>query len=158
MKFFTFSLLIIAVVFTLGCAENRLDVVLDQLDRPTYEVVDDAAFCYDHLLSDLTYYYIILDKLCVDLMVTGKTLEELTVDTTISEILSDTDTYHGEYVELEAFVIAISNEGMVIADVNNDLTNDILVIIEDDTEYIASLTRGSKCDSTHYLKVGASVS
>ena len=144
MKLFTFSLLIIAVVFTLGCAENRLDVVLDQLDRPTYEVVDDAAFCYDQLLSDLTYYYIILDKVCVDLMVTGKTLEELTVDTTISEILSNTDAYHGEYVALEAFVIAISDEGMVIADVNNDLTNDILVIIEDGTEYIDSLTRGSK--------------
>jgi hypothetical protein len=144
MKLFTFSLLIIAVVFTLGCAENRLDVVLDQLDRPTYEVVDDAALCYDHLLGDLTYYYIALDKVCVDLMVTGKTLEELAVDTTVSEILSDTDTYHAEYVELEAFVIAINDEGMVIADVNNDLTNDTLVIIEDGTEYIDSLTRGSK--------------
>ena len=144
MKLFTFSLLIIAVVFTPGCAENRLDVVLDQLDRPTYEVVDDAALCYDHLLGDLIYYYIALDKVCVDLMVTGKTLEELAVDTTVSEILSDTDTYHAEYVELEAFVIAINDEGMVIADVNNDLTNDTLVIIEDGTEYIDSLTRGSK--------------
>ena len=144
MKLFTFSLLIIAVVFTLGCAENRLDVVLDQLDRPTYEVVDEAALCYDHLLGDLTYYYIALDKVCVDLMVTGKTLEELAVDTTVSEILSDTDTYQGEYVALEAFVIAISDAGMVIADVNNDLTNDILVIIEDGTEYINSLTRGNK--------------
>ena len=144
MKLFTFSLLIIAVVFTPGCAENRLDVVLDQLDRPTYEVVDDAALCYDHLLGDLTYYYIALDKVCVDLLVTGKTLEELAVDTTVSEILSDTDTYHAEYVELEAFVIAINDDGMVIADVNNDLTNDTLVIIEDGTEYIDSLTRGSK--------------
>ena len=144
MKFFTFSLLIIATVFTLGCAENRLDVVLNQLDRPTYEVVDDAALCYDRLLGDLTYYYIALDKVCVDLMITGKTLEELAVDTTVSEILSDTDTYHAEYVELEAFVIAINDEGMVIADVNNDLTSDILVIIEDGTEYIDRLTRGSK--------------
>ena len=144
MKLFTFSLLIIAVVFTLGCAENRLDVVLNQLDRPTYEVVDDAAFCYDHLLGDLTYYYIALDKVCVDLLVTGKTLEELAVNTTVSEILSDTDTYHAEYVELEAFVIALNDEGMVIADVNNDLTNDILVIIEEGTEYIDSLMRGSK--------------
>lgn len=144
MKFFTFLLLIIAAVFTIGCAENRLDVVLNQLDRPTYEVVDDAARCYHHLLGDLTYYYIALDKVCVDLMVTGKTLEELAVDTTVSEILSDTDTYHTEYVELEAFVIAINDDGMVLADVNNDLTNDILVIIEDSTEYIDSLTRGSK--------------
>ena len=144
MKLFTFSLLTIAVVFTLGCAENRLDVVLNQLDRPTYEVVDDAALCYDRLLGDLTYYYIALDKVCVDLLVTGKTLEELAVNTTVSEILSDTDTYHAEYVELEAFVIALNDEGMVIADVNNDLTNDILVIIENGTEYIDSLTRGSK--------------
>ena len=56
MKFFTFSLslLVIATVFTLGCAEDRLDVVLDQLDRPTYEVVDEVALCYDYLLGDLT--------------------------------------------------------------------------------------------------------
>ena len=144
MKLFTFSLLIIALAFTLGCAENRLDVVLNQLDRPTYEVVDDAALCYDHLLGDLTYYYIALDKVCVDLLVTGKTLEELAVDTTVSEILSDIDRYHAEYVEIEAFVIAINDEGMVIADVNNDLTSDILVIIEDGTEYIDRLTRGRK--------------
>lgn len=144
MKFFTFSLLLIAMVFTLGCAENRLDIVLDQLDRPTYEVVGEVAFCYDYLLSDLTSYYIALDKVCVDLLVTGKTLEELAVDTTISEIRSDTDTYHAEYVALEAFVIATSDEGMVIADVNNDLTDNTLVIIEDGTEYIGSLARGSQ--------------
>ena len=30
----------------------------------------------------------------------------------------------------------------LIADVNNDLTEDYLVIIEDGTEYIAALTRG----------------
>ena len=144
MRLFTFSLLVIATVFTLGCAESRLDVVLDQLDRPTYEVVDEVALCYDYLLGDLTQYYIALDKVCVDLLVTGKTLEELAVDTTISTILSDTDTYHAEYVELEAFVITINDDGMVIADVNNDLTSDVLIIIEDGTEYIDSLTRGSK--------------
>ncbi len=144
MKFFTFSLLVIATVFTLGCAEDRLDVVLDQLDRPTYEVVDEVALCYDYLLGDLTQYYIALDKVCVDLLVTGKTLEELAVDTTISEILSDTDAYHAEYVELEAFVIAVDEEGIVIADVNNDLTSDTLVIIDDGTGYIDNLTRGSQ--------------
>ena len=106
MKLFTFSLLVIATVFILGCAENRFDIVLDELDRPTYEVVGEVAGCYDYLLGDLTQYYIALDKVCVDLLVTRKTLEELTVDTTISTILSDTDTYHAEYVELEAFVIA----------------------------------------------------
>ncbi len=144
MKLFTFSLLVIATVFTLGCAEDRLDVVLDQLDRPTYEVVDEVAHCYDYLLGDLTQYYIALDKVCVDLLVTGKTLEELAVDTTISEILSDTDAYHAEYVELEAFVIAVNEEGIVIADVNNDLTSDTLVIIDDGTGYIDNLTRGSQ--------------
>ena len=115
------------------------------MDRPTYEVVDDAALCYDHLLGDLIYYYIALDKVCVDLMVTGKTLEELAVDTTVSEILSDTDTYHAEYVELEAFVIAINDEGMVIADVNNDLANDSgLLSLSDGTDYTgAVLSRGT---------------
>ncbi|MCY3553623.1 MAG: hypothetical protein OXH39_24475 [Candidatus Poribacteria bacterium] len=144
MKLFTFSLLIIAVVFTLGCAENRLDVVLNQLDRPTYEVVDDAAFCYDHLEQDIEFYYLALDKLCVDLLITGKTLDELAVDTTVTDILADTESYHGEYVELEAFVIFKNDAGIVIADVNNDLTNNTLVIIESGTEYIDSLTRGSK--------------
>ena len=144
MKLFTFSLLIIAVVFILGCAENRLDVVLNQLDRPTYEVVDDAAFCYKHLEQDIEFYYLALDKVCVDLLITGKTLDELAVDTTVTNILADTESYHGEYVELEAFVIFKNDDGMLIADVNNDLTNDILVIIEDGTEYIDSLTRGSQ--------------
>ena len=144
MKLFNFSLLIIAAVFTLGCAENRLDVVLNQLDRPTYEVVDDAAFCYDHLEQDIEFYYLALDKLCVDLLITGKTLDELAVDTTVTDILADTESYHGEYVELEAFVIFKNDAGIVIADVNNDLTNNTLVIIESGTEYIDSLTRGSK--------------
>ncbi|MDE0424190.1 MAG: hypothetical protein OXN25_04905 [Candidatus Poribacteria bacterium] len=144
MRLFTFSLLVIVTVFTLGCAESRLDVVLDQLDRPTYEVVGEVAGCYDYLLGDLTQYYIALDKVCVDLLVTGKTLEELAVDTTISTILSDTDTYHAEYVELEAFVIATNDDGVVIADVNNDLTSDTLIIIDDGTEYIGNLTRGSQ--------------
>ena len=80
----------------------------------------------------------------MDLLVTGKTLEELAVNTTISEILSDTDTYHAEYVELEVFVIAINDEDIVIADVNNDLTNDTLTIIDDGTGYIDNLTRGSQ--------------
>lgn len=144
MRLFTFSLLVIVTVFTLGCAESRLDVVLDQLDRPTYEVVGEVAGCYDYLLGDLTQYYIALDKVCVDLLVTGKTLEELAVDTTISTILSDTDTYHAEYVELEAFVIATNDDGVVIADVNNDLTSDTLIIIDDGTGYIDNLTRGSQ--------------
>ena len=144
MKLFIFSLLIIAVVFTLGCAENRLDVVLNQLDRPTYEVVDDAALCYNHLEQDVEFYYLALDKVCVDLLITGKTLDELAVDTTVTDILADTESYHGEYVELEAFVIFKNDDGMVIADVNNDLTNNTLVIIEDGTEYIDSLTRGSQ--------------
>lgn len=144
MKLFTFSLLIIAVVFTLGCAENRLDVVLNQLDRPTYEVVDDAALCYNHLEQDIEFYYLAMDKLCVDLLITGKTLDELAVDTTVTDILADTESYHGEYVALEAFVIFKNADGMMIADVNNDLTSDILIIIEDSTEYIDSLTRGSK--------------
>ena len=144
MKLFTFSLLIIAVVFTLGCAENRLDVVLNQLDRPTYEVVDDAALCYNHLEQDLEFYYLALDKVCVDLLITGKTLDELAVDTTVTDILADTESYHGAYVELEAFVIFKNDDGMVIADVNNDLTNNTLIIIEDGTEYIDSLTRGSQ--------------
>ena len=118
MKLFTFSLLVIATVFILGCAENRFDIVLDELDRPTYEVVGEVAGCYDYLLGDLTQYYIALDKVCVDLLVTRKTLEELTVDTTISTILSDTDTYHAEYVELEAFVIAVEDEGSVTVSKN----------------------------------------
>lgn len=80
----------------------------------------------------------------MDLLITGKTLDELAVDTTVTDILADTESYHGEYVELEAFVIFKNDAGIVIADVNNDLTNDTLVIIEDSTEYIGSLTRGRK--------------
>ena len=147
MKPITFSLLVTAIVSiaTLcGCADDKLNVVLDQLDRPTYEVVDDTAHCYNHFESDLTSYYIALDRLCVDMLVTGKTLEELAVNTTISEILADTDTYHGEYVKLEAFVIFKNDDGILIADVNNDLTDDVLVVIEDGTEYIGSLTRGNQ--------------
>ena len=41
----------------------------------------------------------------MDLLITGKTLDELAVDTTVTDILADTESYHGEYVELEAFVI-----------------------------------------------------
>ena len=145
MKLFLFSLLLIVFsAMLLGCADDKLNVVLDQLDRPTYEVVDDAALCYNHFESDLISYYIALDRLCVDLLVTGKTLEELTLDTTVSAIIADTDTYHGEYVELEAFVIFKNDEGIVIADVNNDLTNDVLTVIEYSTEYIDSLTQGNK--------------
>ena len=147
MKPITFSLLVTAIVLPvmlLGCADDKLNVVLDQLDRPTYEVVDDAALCYEYLWKDLTGYYLAFDKLCVDLLVTGKTLEELAVNTTIAEILADTDTYQAEYVELEAFVIFKNDDGMLIADVNNDLTEDYLLIIEDGTEYIATLTRGSQ--------------
>lgn len=147
MKPITFSLLVTAIVsiaMLCGCADDKFNVVLDQLDRPTYEVVDDVALCYEHLESDLTGYYLAFDRLCVDLLVTGKTLEELAIDTTVTEILADTDTYNGEYVELEAFVIFKNDEGMVIADVNNDLTEDVLAVIEVDTEYIAELAQGSQ--------------
>ena len=147
MKPITFSLLVTAVVFSVmlsGCADDKFNVVLDQLDRPTYEVADDIALCYEYLESDLASYYLTFDRLCVDLLVTGKTLEELAIDTTVTEILADTDTYQAEYVELEAFVIFKNDDGILIADVNNDLTEDYLVIIEDGTEYIATLTRGSQ--------------
>ena len=106
--------------------------------------MDDAALCYNHLEQDIEFYYLALDKVCVDLLITGKTLDELAVDTTVADILADTESYHGEYVELEAFVIFKNDDGMVIADVNNDLTNNTLVIIEDSTEYIDSLARGSE--------------
>ena len=147
MKPITFSLLVTAIVsiaMLCGCADDKFNVVLDQLDRPTYEVADDIALCYEHFESDLTGYYLAFDRLCVDLLVTGKTLEELAIDTTVTEILADTDTYNGEYVELEAFVIFKNDEGMVIADVNNDLTEDVLAVIEIDTEYIAELAQGSQ--------------
>ena len=147
MKPITFSLLVTAIVsiaMLCGCADDKLNVVLDNLDRPTYEVVDDAALCYNHYEIYLTSYYLAFDRLCIDMLVTGKTLEELAIDTTVPEILADTDTYNGEYVELEAFVIFKNDEGMVIADVNNDLTEDVLAVIEVDTEYIADLTQGSQ--------------
>lgn len=142
-----FTLLVSAIVLPiilLGCGDDKFSVVLDQLDRPTYEVVDEIALCYQHLESDFTTYYLAFDRLCIDLLVTGKTLEELAIDTTVAEILADTDTYQTEYVELEAFVIFKDEDGILIADVNNDLTNDYLVIIEDGTEYIATLTQGSQ--------------
>lgn len=142
-----FTLLVSAIVLPvilLGCGDDKFNVVLDNLDRPTYEVAGDIAQCYKHLESDLVGYYLAFDRLCVDMLVTGKTLEELAIDTTVTEILADTDAYNGEYVELEAFVIFKDEDGILIADVNNDLTNDYLVIIEDGTEYIATLTQGSQ--------------
>lgn len=147
MKPITFSLLVTAIVsiaMLCGCADDKLNVVLDNLDRPTYEVADDIAECYKYLESDLIGYYLAFDRLCMDMLVTGKTLEELAIDTTVTEILADTETYNGEYVELEAFVIFKNDEGMVIADVNNDLTEDVLAVIEVDTEYIAELAQGSQ--------------
>ena len=147
MKLITFSLLVSAIVLPVmlcGCADDKLNVVLDNLDRPTYEVADDIAECYKYLESDLIGYYLAFDRLCVDMLVTGKTLEELAIDTTVTEILADTDTYNGEYVELEAFVILKNDEGMLIADVNNDLTEDVLPVIEIETEYIADLAQGSQ--------------
>ena len=147
MKPITFSLIITAIVsiaMLSGCADDKLNVVLDQLDRPTYEVADDIAECYEHLERDLIGYYLAFDRLCIDMLVTGKTLEELAIDTTVTEILADADTYNGEYVELEAFIIFKNDEGMVIADVNNDLTDDVLAVIEIGTEYIADLAQGSQ--------------
>ena len=142
-----FTLLVSAIVLPvilLGCGDDKFDVVLDNLDRPTYEVADEIALCYQYLEIDFATYSLTFDKLCIDLLVTGKTLEELAIDTTVAEILADTDTYQAEYVELEAFVIFKDEDGILIADVNNDLTNDYLVIIEDGTEYIATLTQGSQ--------------
>ena len=52
MKPITFSLLVTAIVsiaMLCGCADDKLNVVLDNLDRPTYEVADDIAKCYEHL-------------------------------------------------------------------------------------------------------------
>ena len=147
MKSITFSLLVTAIVsiaMLCGCADDKLNVVLDNLDRPTYEVADDIAECYEHFESDLIGYYLAFDRLCIDMLVTGKTLEALAIDTTVTEILADTDTYNGEYVELEAFVIFKNDEGMLIADVNNDLTEDVLAVIEVDTAYIADLAQGSQ--------------
>ena len=147
MKPITFSLLITAIVsiaMLCGCADDKFNVVLDNLDRPTYEVADDIAQCYEHLESDFIGYYLAFDRLCIDMLVTGKTLEELAIDTTVTEILADTDTYNGEYVELEAFVIFKSEDGILIADVNNDLTEDVLAVIEIDTDYIADLAQGSQ--------------
>ena len=37
-----------------------------------------------------------------------------------------------------------NDEGMLIADVHNDLTEDVLAVIEVDTEYIADLAQGSQ--------------
>ena len=142
-----FTLLVSAIVLPvilLGCGDDKFNVVLDQLDRPTYEVADEIALCYQRLDRDFTTYYLAFDKLCIDLLVTGKTLEELAIDTTVAEILADADTYQAEYVELEAFVIFKDEDGILIADVNNDLTNNYLVIIEDGTEYIATLAQGSQ--------------
>ena len=145
MKLFTLLVSVIVLpVILLGCGDDNFSVVLDQLDRPTYEVADDIAECYEHLERDLIGYYLAFDRLCIDMLVTGKTLEELAIDTTVTEILADADTYNGEYVELEAFIIFKNDEGMVIADVNNDLTDDVLAVIEIGTEYIADLAQGSQ--------------
>lgn len=147
MKPITFFLLVTAIAsiaMLCGCGDDKFNVVLDNLDRPTYEVADDIAQCYQHLEIDFIGYYLAFDRLCIDMLITGQTLEELAIDTTVTEILADTDTYNDEYVELEAFVIFKNEEGILIADVNNDLTEDYLVIIEDGTEYIATLTQGSQ--------------
>lgn len=144
MKLFTFSLLIITVVFTLGCGDETFNAVLDNLDRPTSDVAGEIAECYVHLATNLISYNLTFDRLCIDMLVSGKTLEELAVDTTITEILADTDTYNGEYVEVQAYVIFKTEDTVVIADTNNDLTEDYLIIIEADTEYLESLAQGSQ--------------
>ena len=146
MKYFGgFGVIAILLISTLfGCGDDKFSVILDDLDRPTYEVAGEIAECYKYLESDLIGYYLAFDRLCVDMLVTGKTLEELAVETTVSAMLADTATYNGEYVELEAFVLSKNDAGIVIADVNNDLTNDVLLVIEFDTEYIDSLTQGSQ--------------
>lgn len=123
MKIFTLLVSVIVLpVILLGCGDDKFNVVLDQLDRPTYEVADEIALCYQYVETGFTTYSLTFDKLCLDLLVTGKTLEELAIDTTVAEILADTDTYQAEYVELEAFVIFKEDDGVLIADVNNDLT------------------------------------
>ena len=144
MKLFTFSLFAIALFFTFGCGDDKFNSILDNLDRPTYEVADEIAQCYNHLETDLTGYYLAFDRLCLDMLVTGKTLEELAVDTTVDDILADIDTYQAEYVEIEAYVIFKNDDGILIADTNNDLTDKYLVIVEQDTEYIGTLTQGSQ--------------
>ena len=146
MKYFAgFGVIVIVLITMLfGCGDDKFDVVLDNLDRPTYEVAGEIAECYEHLESDLVGYYLAFDRLCVDMLVTGKTLEELAVDTTVSTMLADTATYNGEYVEIDAYVLSKNDLDIEIADVNNDLTNDVLTVIEFDTEYIDNLTRGSQ--------------
>ena len=146
MKYFGgFGVIVIMLITMLfGCGDDKFDVVLDNLDRPTYEVAGEISQCYKYLQSDLIGYYLAFDRLCVDMLVSGKTLEELAVDTTVAEILADTDTYNGEYVEIEAYVIFKDENGIVIADVNNDLTTDVLAVIEFETEYIDNLTQGNQ--------------
>lgn len=146
MKYFAgfgvIAILLITILF--GCGDDNFDVVLDNLDRPTYEVAGEIAECYKYLQSDLIGYYLAFDRLCVDMLVTGKTLEELAVDVTVAEILADTDTYNGEYVKIEAYVIFKDEDGIVIADQNNDLTTDVIAVVEFETEYIDNLTQGSQ--------------
>ena len=125
MRYFAFlfyTLILCAFAMLAGCSGQPLDLILDQSDRHSSEIVDDLAGCYKGLVVDAENdsYFVQFSKVCVDGVITGTeasmpTLPPGVTATDIQTIVSDTaggnNLFSGRFVGIEATVEDVFDDG-----------------------------------------------
>ena len=120
--FLIYVVLMIAIALIVGCSGQPLDLILDQSDRHSSEIVDDLAGCYKGLVVDAENdsYFVQFSKVCVDGVITGTeasmpTLPPGVTATDIQTIVSDVATgstdYKGDWVYVEGTVESDLTDG-----------------------------------------------
>lgn len=131
--FILYIFAMIAIALIVGCSGQPLDLVLQNSDRHSSEIVSEITECYKGLVVDAENdsYFVQFSKVCVDGVITGTeasmpTLPPGVTATDIQTIVSDVATggtdYEGAWVYVEGTVKSDLTDGgrSITLETNNE--------------------------------------
>ena len=95
----------IMLALMMGCSEVPFDQVLKESDKPTSEIVNEFADCYQSLEVQADLYMLGFDKSCIDDLITND-IDEPIYQVSVADIEKN-PVYVGKLVEVNAYVMLL---------------------------------------------------
>ena len=119
--FFVYLVLMVLIAIAVGCGNQPLDLILDQSDKTSSEIVGEITDCYKGLSTNTEAgeYLAVFDKMCVDGVISGTgtgtpTLPPGVIPTEMETIVADVATGSTAYEHAWVYV-----EGLVTTDLTD---------------------------------------
>lgn len=110
--FAAYIVIIVAISIFFGCSGSPLDVLLDQSDKHSTDVVSEVADCYTGLVIDTEAgeYQAVFDKACVD-TVLGVSTDSVSFSDIVTDTAAGGSSYEGQILTLTGTVDSVLTSG-----------------------------------------------